>query len=1014
MTMNKLRILMRPNLGDFEKSESGIKRVVEAYYKYADKVNIEFVQCHENDTSLYDVLIVHAGTTSVFPNEKPLVSMLHGLYWTADYSHTRWELEANAFITASIRHADVVTVPSAWVAETIRRDLRLNPIIIPHGIDYWEWENNEPCEEYVLWNKNRVGDVCSPHALGELAVRHPKVRFLTTFRPDNAPGAPNIRDTGVVPSKRMKVMIQRAAVYLSTTKETFGIGILEAMASGIPVLGFDHGGNRIMVQHGVNGYLASPGNYEDLSKGLEYCLQHRAVLGANGKELAKNFSWEKSIELVRQAADEAVRVNAIPPAVSVVIPSYNYSHKVGRAIQSALDQTYKPEQIIVVDDGSPDDGATKAVVEEFAEKDSRVKYIRQLNAGVAVARNTGVYNTDTKYFCCLDADDAIEPDFLGACVEALEEDKSVGLSFTRLRYIKPDGETGVSEWPGIPDYNDQLKRKNQVPTCCVIRREVWDRLGGYRQRYAPLGAGSEDAEFWTRVGAYGWDFRLATDAAMFVYSWQSGMVSGNPEYREVDWLYWHPWTRDGQHPFASIAKPANRSSHLVRQYDEPDVSIIIPVRPGHEEPEILWRALDSVDGQTFRGWECIVVFDGVEENDHIIRTKRAFPHVKYIHTDRGYGAGYARNRGAEIAQAPLLLFLDADDWLVPEAVATMVDAYVSERNIIYTDYAGKALIPKENLKEIEHRLIEYNDKTGEAVLKHQSADYNCELAIVQPEKGRTYIWCLVTSLVPRAWHKEIGGFDESMESWEDWDYWIRMARAGKCFTRVREILVVYRFYTGSRRDEGLKRHKDLIQYLQNKYKGDKPMPCNCGGRRIAPPTQPTRIVSTQRVLEDNMAVSDSDLVLVRYMSPNRGQHMVVGGATKRRYGYRGGGEVFYVDRRDISAQPGLFQVITSEIKEDEPRKEAQAAPQRLPGEIKEKVLIVSESTIEEIKGGHLAMIPGATEQIVAQFEEAGITTYEQLQGLGVSGLRKFKGVGEARAKAIMAFIEQALNESESD
>jgi len=91
------------------------------------------------------------------------------------------------------------------------------------------------------------------------------------------------------------------------------------------------------------------------------------------------------------------------PTVSVIIPTYNRAELVSRAIQSALDQTHPPLEIIVVDDGSTDD--TKETVREFAERDSRVKYIgHETNRGVSAARNTGILSAQGEYIAFLDSD----------------------------------------------------------------------------------------------------------------------------------------------------------------------------------------------------------------------------------------------------------------------------------------------------------------------------------------------------------------------------------------------------------------------------------------------------------------------------------------------------------------------------------------------------------------------------------------------------------------------------------
>jgi len=296
-----MKVMMVPHLLDFERGmENGIKRVVEAYFRYLPNYGVELVDpipksALDRDHIEFDLLVSHAGITA----EDCDVAMLHGIYWTADYpGSNRWQYRVNARVVEAIRHAREVTVPSAWVAETLQRDMRFSPHVIPHGIDWKKWLHSEECQGYVLWNKNRAADVCHPGSMIKLAFGFPDVKFVTTLSMSDAPE--NVEAVGLVPHADMKKMVQRAAVYLSTTKETFGIGTLEAMAAGIPVLGFAHGGNLDLIEHAVNGYLAEPNNYEDLANGLAYCLEHQKILGRNGQEMAKRWTWEAACNRVAE------------------------------------------------------------------------------------------------------------------------------------------------------------------------------------------------------------------------------------------------------------------------------------------------------------------------------------------------------------------------------------------------------------------------------------------------------------------------------------------------------------------------------------------------------------------------------------------------------------------------------------------------------------------------------------------------------------------------------------------
>lgn len=925
-----MRVMMVPHLGGYKagKDESGIRRVVEAYFKYLPQFGVNLV---DPKCLSFDLLAAHAGGQTGDCD----VAHCHGLYWTGDYLAPAWEYEINQRVIQSVRHARLVTVPSEWVAESFKRDMHLCPSVVPHGIDWADWQDGGEKQSYVLWNKNRADGICDPQPVMELAARNPEVPFLTTFLPRSAGPAPNVRVTGLVPHDKMKALVQQAAVYLATTKETFGIGMLEAMASGVPVLSYDWGGARDLVQHGVNGYLARPVNLDDLTEGLRYCLEHRKVLGDNGRELAKRWTWEAACRQVAEVYERAMQPE--PPSVTVVIPVYNKtSEEVERALTSVCNQRVQFDiAVTVVDDGSTNGIDYERIVgsARAASCNSKIDYRRCEHRGVAHTRNSGIEQTRSKYLCALDADDWLEPDFLSVCVRALEADRSLGIAYTGLRAHKPDGTSSISQWPGAFDPDAQVQGKNQVPTCCVFRREMWERLGGYRQRYAPKGAGSEDAEFWLRAGAIGYGAAKVTEEPLFNYSWLSGQVTGDRQYREVDWRAWHPWTRDGEFPFAAVATPA-RISHPAHQYDQPVVSVVIPVAPQHGEDVL--NALDSLEAQTFRLWEAIVVWDGTDTwtPNHY---NRSHPFIRLLYNPTIKGPGYCRNRGAEMARGKFLVFLDADDWLLPPALDRMLDAWKANEAIVYTDYVGKAFIDDPaylKQAEAEGRLRAVLGG-NETVLAHRAAEFECEKALRQPE-APPYIWCNVTALIPRAWHLALGGFDETLPSWEDVDYHWRMARAGRCYYHLPEELMVYRFYSGGRRDAGFDMRHDLMKRLREKYarEGGNDMACRGCGKS----NRPRQVASVMNVpsgpaaggggggpatvplaLGGTRIVNDGDLLRAQYTSRNMGMHRVIGPVSRIDYGYRQGGAVFLVHRDDLKS--GWFQEL----------KAAPSVPVRLSG-----------------------------------------------------------------------------------
>ena len=96
--------------------------------------------------------------------------------------------------------------------------------------------------------------------------------------------------------------------------------------------------------------------------------------------------------------------------VSIITPCYNAGRFVAETIESVLGQTWPDWEMIVVDDGSSD--ASADIVARFAERDSRIRLIRQANAGTACARNAAMRQARGRYIALLDADDVWEPEFL--------------------------------------------------------------------------------------------------------------------------------------------------------------------------------------------------------------------------------------------------------------------------------------------------------------------------------------------------------------------------------------------------------------------------------------------------------------------------------------------------------------------------------------------------------------------------------------------------------------------------
>lgn len=197
--------------------------------------------------------------------------------------------------------------------------------------------------------------------------------------------------------------------------------------------------------------------------------------------------------------------------VSVIIPLYNKEPYVRRALDSVAAQSFADFEVIVVDDGSTDEGAR--AVETFIKESragDRTRLIRQSNAGPGAARNRGVAEARGELLAFLDADDEWLPDFLEEGVRSLDE-HGEGVATVTLGYFEhPSGVSREAMWRarGLGDGVLCLAPDTDAgrvvsalaymsPCTTVARAEVVRKWGGFYERDGCVYA--EDAHLWLKV-----------------------------------------------------------------------------------------------------------------------------------------------------------------------------------------------------------------------------------------------------------------------------------------------------------------------------------------------------------------------------------------------------------------------------------------------------------------------------------------------------------------------------------
>jgi len=180
-------------------------------------------------------------------------------------------------------------------------------------------------------------------------------------------------------------------------------------------------------------------------------------------------------------------------SVSIIIPAYNAADYVKEAVDSALAQTYKEMEVVVVDDGSTDE--TKKILEPYVKK-NEIKYVYEQNKGLAGARNTGIKNSSGEYIAFLDADDLFLPEKAAEQVRVLEENPSYGVCYSDLLHFSEAGRVFHHryDYPSGNLFEPLLHRQFLNPLTVMVRKEIFDRYGFFDETLRR----SEDWDLWLR------------------------------------------------------------------------------------------------------------------------------------------------------------------------------------------------------------------------------------------------------------------------------------------------------------------------------------------------------------------------------------------------------------------------------------------------------------------------------------------------------------------------------------
>lgn len=164
---------------------------------------------------------------------------------------------------------------------------------------------------------------------------------------------------------------------------------------------------------------------------------------------------------------------------SVIVPVYNVEKFLVKCLDSVVNQTYRNLEIILIDDGSPDN--SPAICDEYAARDGRVRVIHQKNAGQAAARNVGISIAKGDYITFVDSDDWIEPDTLEKAVGIIQRNEAVDIVL--YNHVEEHGKKKITMCMDVDKYSSTERIKEGVLrddigsyARNIYRRNLWDGI----------------------------------------------------------------------------------------------------------------------------------------------------------------------------------------------------------------------------------------------------------------------------------------------------------------------------------------------------------------------------------------------------------------------------------------------------------------------------------------------------------------------------------------------------------
>lgn len=517
-------------------------------------------------------------------------------------------------------------------------------------------------------------------------------------------------------------------------------------------------------------------------------------------------------------------------SVSVIIPLYNGARYIQEALDSVFAQVLPPAEVIVVDDGSTDDGPE--LVRRHAATHS-LTLLQKENGGQSSARNFGIRHARGSLIALLDQDDVWYPNHLHELIGPflVEKYRKIGWTYSNLDEIGADGRlrtraaltAGTAEHPKLDLYKCLREDMFILPSASLILRSAFDEAGGFDERLS----GYEDDDLFVRLFVAGYHNIYFEEplGQWRVYSGSSSFSARMAKSRMIyarkllesfpdEPTFGRYYGRELLAPrflrqVGETARDALRRGDLATTetcladiaflerciapepspYPLREELLVTAVIPLHNGGHLIHDAVRSVLRQTRTVDEIIVVDDGSTDDGPAIVQEMAVtdPRIRLIRKPFG-GQASARNAGVAHAHGDVIAFLDQDDIWYVNHLEVLLGPFLEERPMELGWTYG-------DLDEIA--------SDGSMLIRNYLG------GLPGPHPKRDLFHCLrndmavfpSAALISRRAYLAVGGCDERLAAYEDDDLFVRLFQAGYENIHVADPVCAWRRHRSAGPDE---------------------------------------------------------------------------------------------------------------------------------------------------------------------------------------------------------------------